>query len=83
MIIVSDDKWRDAVKFLVGMGTNPTLTAADQKTLQEGLRGPFKNGMTVTDAQRFLRVGMRWAREYEMRSRQDVDLPACRPMGQS
>lgn len=42
-IIVSHDKWRDGVKYLMGYGTNHTLTAADQKLL---LRCARKHGVT-------------------------------------
>jgi hypothetical protein len=42
----SGEKRRDAVKFLMGLGTNPSLTPADQRYLSEMLRGPFANGMT-------------------------------------
>jgi hypothetical protein len=51
---VSIDKWRDGVKFLMNLGTNPTLTAKDQRTLRQFLRGPFANGMRTEEAQRVL-----------------------------
>jgi hypothetical protein len=32
-IVVSKDKWRDAVKYLVGLGTGPSLSHGDQRFL--------------------------------------------------
>jgi len=44
--IVSDDKWRDAVKFLLGHGTGPSLTAQDQRKLSACMRGSFADGFS-------------------------------------
>lgn len=57
---VSEDKWRDAIKFLMGQGTNPSLTSKDQKKLREFMRGPFAKGMTEREAIVMLRNGMGW-----------------------
>jgi hypothetical protein len=51
---MSEDKWRDAVKFLMGQGVNPTLTKSDQRRLGEMLRGPFANGVSAEQASVFL-----------------------------
>jgi hypothetical protein len=53
---VSDDKWRDGVKYLMGLGCNPTLTRADQLKLSAQMRGPFKNGFSMQGARRVLRA---------------------------
>lgn len=57
---VSEDHWRDGIKFLMGQGTGPTLTSEDQKKLREVLRGPFANGMSAAEATRYLRDGLHW-----------------------
>lgn len=54
MTIVSQDKWRDAVKFLMNLGTGPNLSARDQKFLRGLCRGPFANGMNELEALRVL-----------------------------
>jgi hypothetical protein len=52
---VNRDRIRDAVKFLMGLGTNPTLSGSDQRKLRACLRGPFANGMTAEQAHSVLR----------------------------
>jgi hypothetical protein len=42
---VSYDKWRDGVKFLMNLGTNPSLTLKDQNQLRDLLKDPFGNGV--------------------------------------
>jgi hypothetical protein len=54
MHAVSYDKWRDAVKFLMGQGVNPSLSSKDQRVLREQLRGPFSQGMTEEQARSVL-----------------------------
>jgi hypothetical protein len=54
MTTVSQDKWRDAVKFLMNLGTGPNLSAKDQRFLRGLYRGPFTNGMSELDALRVL-----------------------------
>jgi hypothetical protein len=49
------DRIRDAVKFLMGLGTNPTLSAQDQRKLREFMRGPFAEGLSEEHAHRVLR----------------------------
>ncbi len=34
-VLVDATKWRDAVKFLMGLGTNPSLTGPDMKFLRK------------------------------------------------
>lgn len=60
--IVSRDKWRDAIKFLMGQGCNPTLTNKDQRVLKGLCRGPFTNGMSQQEAQATL-IGLGWKQE--------------------
>jgi hypothetical protein len=55
-VLVSVDKWRDGVKFLMGLGANPTLTTKDQRMFRDMLRGPFVKGMTEREAQSVLAV---------------------------
>jgi hypothetical protein len=43
---------RAAIKFLMGLGTNPELTARDQRELRKLLRGPFANGFATTQEAR-------------------------------
>ena len=58
---VSPDKFRDAVKFLMRLGTNPTLTNRDQKQLHQFFRGPFKKkGFTEAQAVALLRQDLGW-----------------------
>lgn len=59
---VSLDKWRDGVKFLMGLGVNPTLTSADQKMLSECHRGPFVKGVPEHLAAGLLETHARWRR---------------------
>jgi hypothetical protein len=59
-MLVNDDRWRDALKFLMGLGVNPSLSTTDQKKLSEVLRGPFANGMSQAEATRFLRENLGW-----------------------
>jgi hypothetical protein len=61
IVTVSDDKWRDAIKFLMGLGTNHTLTAQDQKKLAGYMRGLFADGMTEPEARRLL-AAIGWQR---------------------
>jgi hypothetical protein len=49
------ERVRDAVKFLMGLGTNPSLTAQDQQRLREFMRGPFAEGLSEEHAHRVLR----------------------------
>jgi hypothetical protein len=65
-LYVSQDKWRDAVKFLMNLGCNPTLSANDQRKLRACLRGPFANGMTNEQAHRTLREAIGWEQEQVM-----------------
>jgi hypothetical protein len=44
--VVDNDKWRDAVRFLMGFGTNPSLTQIEQRKLREQMR----DGMSENDA---------------------------------
>lgn len=62
-LFVSEDKWNDAVKFLTGLGANPTLTKADQRRLRESMRGPFAKGMTEQQAERMLREAVGWEKQ--------------------
>lgn len=62
-LFVSEDKWRDSVKLLMGVGVGPTLTKAEQRRLTESLRGPFANGMTEQQANRVLREQLGWEHE--------------------
>jgi hypothetical protein len=70
MNIVSRDKWCDAVNFLMGVGTFPTLSAKDQRFLMSMLRGPFAKGMTNEQAQRVL-LASGW--DTEPTSREDIE----------
>lgn len=62
-MIVNQDRWRDAMKFLMNQGTGPNISGADQKKLREVLRGPFANGMSEAEARRCLRDGLGWEKE--------------------
>jgi hypothetical protein len=57
---VSIDRWRAAVKFLMGLGTNPELTTQDQKDLRKFLPGRYADGMTAIEAEKTLRDWMGW-----------------------
>jgi hypothetical protein len=46
------DRRRDAVKFLMGLGCNPSLTARDQRILRQYIRA----GMTSAEARDVLAV---------------------------
>jgi hypothetical protein len=43
---------RAAIKFLMGLGCNPELTARDQRELRKLLRGPFAKGFATTQEAR-------------------------------
>jgi hypothetical protein len=61
--IVSEDKFRDAVKFLMGLGTGPSLTPREVRTLNQALRGPFANGMSAEDASSWLVKTLGWEKQ--------------------
>ena len=54
--MVTLDQWRDAVKFLMGLGCNPTLTPAVQKQLEHRMNG---QAMSHGEAVALLRE-LRW-----------------------
>lgn len=54
--IVDIDHHHSAVKFLMGLGTNPDLTRGEQARLTELLRGPFARGMTEAQANAVLKA---------------------------
>ena len=59
-MIVDEDKWRDAVKFLMGLGCNPSLSPKDQRKLRSYMRGPFALGMSAEDAESIIYDSMGW-----------------------
>lgn len=56
-MVVSHDRWRAGVKFLLGLGTNPALTADDQRRLQPYVR----EDMTAEGARYILATIFGWS----------------------
>jgi hypothetical protein len=61
--VVSEDKWRDAVKFLMGLGTGPSLSAGEQEALSGLLRlRKTGDGFSAANASRLL-FDLGWVRK--------------------
>ena len=51
---VSEDKYRGAIKLLMGLGCDGSLSRGDQRFLESFLRGPFVKGMSTQQAEQVL-----------------------------